>query len=115
MVIGTQQQPQQSILVLNIYNPPTESVWAHSTDQRMRLLNLKDTYPTVIARDVNLYHSDWEDMTIEPIVAAKARRNDNKKIFFSLLKVHNYPTFHHHNHLHHSVRDLTVANARAIG
>ena len=27
----------------------------------------------------------------------------------------NYPAFHHHNHIHHSVCDLTVANARVIG
>ena len=34
---------------------------------------------------------------------------------FSLLNVHSYPTFHHDNHLHHSVCALTVANARARG
>ena len=34
---------------------------------------------------------------------------------FSLLNVHNYPMFHHHNHTHHLVCDLTMANTRAIG
>ena len=33
----------------------------------------------------------------------------------SLLVVHNYPEFHHYNHIPHSACDLTVANARAIG
>ena len=67
-----QRQPHQPIIVVNIYNPPTGSAEAHSTGQRIESLNLTDTYPTIIARDFNFHHPDWEEMTTDPIAAAKA-------------------------------------------
>ena len=54
-------------------------------------------------------------MTTEPIATANAMAEWLQDESFLLLNVHNYPTFHHHNHIHHSVCDLMVANARAIG
>ena len=57
--------------VVNLYNTPTGSVGAHSTGQRMELLNLTDTYPTTIAGDFNLHYPDWGEMTTDPIAAAK--------------------------------------------
>ena len=53
-------------------------------------------------------------MSVEPVEAMVEWLQDK---FFSLLNVHNYPIFHHHNHLHHSVCDLTgeigIASQRA--
>ena len=46
LVIEIQQRPHQPIL---IYNPPTGSVGAHSVGQRMKPLNLPDTYRIMIA------------------------------------------------------------------
>ena len=115
MVIEIQQRPHQPILIVNIYNPPAGSAGAHSTGQRLRLLELPDTHPVIIAGDFNLHHPDWEDMTTEPIATARALAEWLQDTSYSLLNVHNYPTFHHHNHIHHSVCDLTAANARAIG
>ena len=115
MVIEVRQRPHQPILIVNLYNPPTGSTRAHSTGQRLILMNLPDTYPTIIAGDFNLHHPDWEEMTTEPIAAARTMAEWIQDTSLSLLNVHNYPTFHHHNHIHHSVCDLTLANARAIG
>ena len=72
---------------------PTGSVGAHSTGQQMKLLNLTDTYPTIIAGDFNLHHPDWAEMTIEPIAAAKAMAEWLQDESFPLLNVHNYPKF----------------------
>ena len=115
MIIEIQQQPHQPILIANIYNLPAGSTGAHSTGQRLRNLDLPNTYPTIITGDFNLHHPDWEEMTTEPIAAAKTMAEWLQDTYFSLLNVHNYPTFHHHNHIHHSVCDLTMANERAIG
>ena len=62
MVIEIQQRPHKPILVVNMYNPPSGSTGAHSTGQRPKLLDLPDTYPTIIAGDFNLHHPDWEEM-----------------------------------------------------
>ena len=70
---------------------------------------------TVIAGDFDLHRLDWEKMTIEPIASAKAVVEWLQDTSFSLLSVHNNTTFHQRNHIHHSVCDLMVANARAIG
>ena len=115
MVIKIQQRPHKPILVVNLYNPPSGSIRAHSTGQRLKLLDLPDAYPTIIAGDFNLHHPDWEEMTTEPPATARAMAEWLQDMSFSLLNVHNYPTFHHHNHLHHSVCDLTMVNRRAIG
>lgn len=72
-------------------------------------------HPIIIASDFNLHHPDWEDMTTELIATARALAEWLQDTSYSLLNVHNYPTFHHHNHIHHLVCDLTAANARAIG
>ena len=55
---------------MNIYSLPAGSVRAHSIYQRMKFLNLLDTYPTIIARDFTLHQT--EETTTEPIAAAKA-------------------------------------------
>ena len=52
-------------------------------------------------------------MTTELVAVAEAMAEWLQDKSYSLLNVHNYPTFHHDNHLHHSVCALTVANARA--
>ena len=80
----------------------------------MKLLNLPDAYPTVIRR-LQPAPPNWEEMTTEPIAAARSMVEWLQDKSFSLPNVHNYATFHHHNHLHHSVCGLTVANAKAIG
>ena len=115
MVIEVRQCPHQPILIVNLYNPPTGSTRAHLTGQRLILMNLPDMYPTIIAGDFNLHHPDWEEMTTELIAAARTMAEWIQDMSLSLLNVHNYPTFHHHNHIHHSVCDLTLANTRAIG
>ena len=68
-----------------------------------------------MAGDFNVHRPDWEEMTTEPIEAAKSMTEWLQDASFLLLNVHNCPAFHHHNHVHHSVCDLIVANARAIG
>ena len=80
----------------------------------MELLNLTGTYLTIMAGVFTFHHPDWDEMTTEPIAAVKAMAERLQDKAFSLLNVHNYPKFHHHHHVHHSVSDLTVANARAI-
>ena len=67
------------------------------------------------AGDFNLHHPDWEEVTTEPPATARAMAEWLQDKSFSLLNVHNYPNLHHHNHLHHSVCDLPLANKRAIG
>ena len=102
--------------MVNLYNPPLGSIGAHSTGQRLKLLDLPDTYPMIIAGDFNLHHPDWEEMTTEPPAMARAMVEWLQDMSFSLLNVHNYPTFHHHNHLHHLVCDLIIKlNARSGG
>jgi len=115
MIIEIQQCPHQLILIVNMYNPPAGSAGAHSTGQRLKLIDIPDTQPAIIAGDFNLHHPVWEEMITKPIAAARAMAEWLQDTSFSLLNVHNYPTFHHHNHTHHSVCDLTVANARAVG
>ena len=115
MVIEIQPQPHQPVLVVNIYNPPSGSIGTHSTGQGLKLLDLPGTYPTIIAGEFNLHHPAWEKMTTESPATARAMAEWLQDKSFSLLNVHNYPTFHHHNHLHYSVCDLTLANTRAIG
>ena len=115
MVIEIQQRPHKPILVVNLYNPPPGSSGAHSTRQRLKLLDLPDSSPTIIAGDFNLHHPDWEEMTTEPPATTRAMAEWIQDMSFLLLNVHNYPTFHHHHHLHHSLCDLTLANTRAIG
>ena len=115
MIIEIQQQPHQPILIANIYNPPAGSTGAHLMGQHLRNLDLPNMYPTIIAGNFNLHHPDWEEMTTELITAAKTMAKWLQDMYFSLLNVHNYPTFHHHNHIHHLVCDLTMANKRAIG
>ena len=101
-------------LDVNTYNPSAGSIGAHLTGQQ--LLNPPDTYPTGMTGDFNLHRPDWEEMTTELIIAAaKAITEWLQDKSFPLLNVHNYPTFHYHNHVHHPVCDLTVANARAVG
>ena len=53
-------------------------------------------------------------MTIELVAVAEAVAEWLQDKWFLLLNVHNYPTFYHHNHLHHSVCALTVVNAKYI-
>ena len=60
--IEIQQRPHKPILVVNIYDPPSGSTGAHSTGQRLKLLDLPDTSPTTIAGDFNLHHPDWEEV-----------------------------------------------------
>ena len=115
MVIEIQPRPHQPVLVVNICNLPSGSIEKHSTGQRLKLLDLSGTYPTIIAGDFNLHHPDWEQMTTEPPATARAMAEWLQDKLFSLLNVHNYPNFHHHNHLHHSACDLTLANKWAIG
>ena len=76
----------------------------------MNLLNLPEYLPPHNSRDFSLHHPHCEQMTTELLAVAEWLQDKS----LSLLNVHNYPTFHHDNHLHHSVC-LTVANARAIG
>ena len=114
MVIEIQQRPHKPILVVNLYNPPSRSIGAHSTGQRLKLLDLPDSYPTIIAGDFNL-HPDWEETTTEPPATARVMAEWIRDMSFSLLNVHNHPTIHHHNHLHHSVCDSALANTRALG
>ena len=92
IVIEIEQRLHQPILVVNIYNPPTASVGAHSTGQRMKLLNSPDTYLTVIRR-LQPAPPDWEEITTEPTAAAKSMVEWLQDKSFSLLNVHNYPTF----------------------
>jgi hypothetical protein len=115
MVIEIQQRPHQPIIVVNMYNPPSGCAGAHSTGERLRLLDILDTYPTIVAGDFNLHHPDWEETTSEPSAMARAMAEWLQDKSFSLLNVHNYPTFHHHNHQHHLVCDLTLVNTRATG
>ncbi len=82
LVIEIQQRPHRPILIVNLYNPPTGSAGAHSAGQRMKLLNLPDTYPTIIAGDFNLHHPDWEETTTEPVAAAKEWQNGYKISLF---------------------------------
>ena len=114
-VIEIQPRPHQPVLVVNIYNPPSGSIGTHSTEQRLKLMDLSGTFLTIVAGDFNQHHPDWEEMTTEPPATARVMAEWLQDKSFSLLNVHNYPTFHHHNHLHHSVSDLTLANTRAIG
>ena len=100
VVIEILERPRQPVLV-NKYNPRVGSVSAHLTSQRKKLLKLPDTYPTVMAGYFDLHHPDW--MT-EPIAAAKAMAEWLQDKSFSLLNVHDYPTFYHHNHLLYSIR-----------
>ena len=51
MVIEIQLRCHQPVLVVNIYNPPCGSTGTHSTGQRLKLLDLPGTYPTMIAGD----------------------------------------------------------------
>ena len=115
MVIEIQPRPHKPVLVVNIYNLPSRSIGTHSTGQRPKLLDLLGTYPTIIAGDFNLHHPDWEEMTTEPPATARAMAEWLQDKSFSLLNVHNHPTFHHRNHPPHSVCDSTLANTRAIG
>ena len=92
MVIEIQQRPHKPILVVNLYNPPSGSIGAHSTGQRPKLLDLLDLYPTIIAGDFNLHHPDWEEMTTEPPATARAMAEWIPDMSYSLLNVHNYPT-----------------------
>ena len=98
MVIEIQPRPHRPVLVVNIYNPPCGSIGTHSTGQRLKLLDLPGTYPAIIAGDFNRHHPDWEEITTEPPATARAMAEWLQDKSFSLLNVHNYPTFHHHNH-----------------
>ena len=109
------QQRLQPALDVNIYNLQAGSIGAHLTGRRMEPLNPPDTYPTVIVADFNLRPPDWEAIITEGIRAMKAMAEWLQDTSLSLLVVHNYPEFHHYNHIPHSVCELTVANARAIG
>jgi len=102
------------VFIVNIYDPPSGSIGAYLTGQRLRLLNIPETCATIIAGDTNLHHPDWEEMTTEPTAVANAMAEWRQGKSCSLLNVYNYPTSHHHINMHHSVCDLTMANAMAM-
>ena len=81
----------------------------------MELLNLLGTYLIIISGDLALHHPDWDEMRPNRWQRRKQWQLGYKIRLFRYSMYIAAQHFHQQNRLDHSVCDLMVANARAIG
>ncbi|KZT33614.1 hypothetical protein SISSUDRAFT_992856, partial [Sistotremastrum suecicum HHB10207 ss-3] len=65
-IIEIHQKPHPPVLVVNMYNQSTHSVDSLKAAETLVRLTLPVDQPVLVTGDMNLHHTDWEDMESAP-------------------------------------------------